>query len=305
MAGPDDVLRRVRPELPEHLASPTSAAAQALLEEILSMQTTGPDVADPTPPPAPRNRSRRRLLVVAAASVVAFAAAAFVAIRLGGDDGPSDDVKTVPSEQPVPERTGRIRLTWRMRGDDVPTGEAVERYEFSGDDIAVSGAPYGPKSQQVVVDGQTYEYMPDLSQWPETMGPEAYDPLTGPYLWVRSTVTPPMPTVAHVDQSTLFDQLGAAGPFEDVGTDEVEGVPTRRVRATRPELTPYEVLKVSDPLAGSTATGLDVWVDESGGVLRVDMVFELTIEGDHIRQSLSIVWSDLGEPITIEPPPIG
>ena len=88
MTEPDDVidiLRRAKPEdLPDELVSPHAPAAQALLEEILSMQT----IQAPAPPRSrPRPRAARGL--VAAAAAVALVAGAAVAVVVLGPSEPS------------------------------------------------------------------------------------------------------------------------------------------------------------------------------------------------------------------------
>src|SRR5919108_2578189 len=91
-----DVLAQARPDLPDELVSPRAPAAQALLEEILSMDTVSSDTmshttsdamspTSPTPATEARPRRRRRLVLAgaAAAAVAAVAAATILTVDSG------------------------------------------------------------------------------------------------------------------------------------------------------------------------------------------------------------------------------
>ena len=296
MAASDDAyaaLRAARPELHDDLASPTSAAAQALLEEILSMPTSlAPDPAETTPTPGPRH-SRRKVVVLAAASIVAFAAVAFAAVQHGDD---RSTVHTGPAEtQPTPTRTGRLEVTWDLEWEMVPPGASnVTTYEFSGDDVRIMSAADGTEYREV--DGRAWVYEADPGQ----VGPEGANVADLPHHWYDTNVGRTGPH--DIDPATLLDRLTAAGPFEPVGDQDVAGVAMQRRRATQPRRTDLEALSLSGFFDDGAVTGLEVWVDDDSIVRRVDISREGVEQGKPFRETWSLVWSDLGEPITIEPP---
>lgn len=297
-----DALRRARPDLPDHLASPTSAAAQALLEEILSMQIIDePEVdleveASPSP-----ERPRRRLVLVAAASVVAFAAAALVAMQAVGGDGTSDTVRLAPSTTP-PEaagRSGRIEVTREVAWATAPVFGNTVAYEFSGDDVRIGSTADGQEYREV--NGQAWLYEIDESYVP-TAG-ESPDMEDRPNKWFFTNLQAPGPH--DLEPATLLDDLGAAGPFEPVGDEDVAGVVTHRQRATRPDQATFGDLNLEAAYQDGAVTGLEVWVDDEGLVRRLDVTREGVQRTKPYTETLSLVWSDLGEPITIEVPPVG
>ena len=112
---------------------------------------------------------------------------------------------------------------------------------------------------------------------------------------------------SRADPATLLDQLRSAGEFEDVGTGSVDGVETRRLRASRPGDAPVEVLRESWGRLGEPAD-LEVWVDDEGLVRRVDLSFasdELPRPPDTLALSsatISVRFFDFGEPISIQAP---
>lgn len=107
-----------------------------------------------------------------------------------------------------------------------------------------------------------------------------------------------------LDPATLLDELHPAGGFEKVADEKVDGIETTRFRATDPQQTPVPSLGVGE--IGDTVTSLEVWVDHDGLVRRLDLetTDENSTPGDLVIRtaSISIRFSDLGEPITIEAP---
>jgi hypothetical protein len=83
MAEPHDVLeilRRARPDIPGDLVSPADPAAQALLQEILSMpDTAAPEVASQAPVPLARARGHHRRLAAGSAAAALIVAALLAA----------------------------------------------------------------------------------------------------------------------------------------------------------------------------------------------------------------------------------
>jgi hypothetical protein len=104
------VLRQARPEdLPDELASPHAPAAQAMLEEILSMPiTNAPDpVATATeppptlPPPTARQRRHPRLRLGLAAAAAAVVAVAVATAALQGDGTSTSTSGRAETAQPL------------------------------------------------------------------------------------------------------------------------------------------------------------------------------------------------------------
>jgi hypothetical protein len=79
-------------------------------------------------------------------------------------------------------------------------------------------------------------------------------------------------SIARGLSRTLLETLSSAGNFEVVGNEDVDGFPTRRLRATAPE----EALDLGRLRQGveGTATSLDVWVDDDDLVRRLDFRIE-------------------------------
>ena len=314
MTAPEEAiaaLRQARPELPESVTSPTSEAAQALLEEILSMRIPEIDLvpADPAAVthPAPRRprRSRRPLVLAAAAVAVAGVAAVAVVIATTGDGngdvtvdvGPaSDDATTLPA---VPRAdAGRLHVTAMSQWGQVPPMGEDTTYSWSGDDFEERSG----LMRSGVVDDRAWNCGPDLPDVvigaPSPEGGGSTDEI--PY--TCDDIVPERPAVLDIDPATLLDRVAAAGPFTPVGDEDVEGVPTQRRRATNPAATPLDALFFS-PIFPDDAnvTSLELWVDGDDRVLRADVAVSGVGQGQDFTHTISYVWYDLGEPITIQP----
>lgn len=305
MTGPDDmlaILRRARPDdLPDELASPQSPAAQAMLEEILSMETiTTPGTSRDAPvvrPPGGARRSRRVLVAAAAAAVTVTLVGAVLTF---GSTEPTAAATIDAAVERTSDLMGRSgRAEQRVVLEVVDGRPAVNgwstTYEFSDNDISV-GYPY--RGIYRVVDGQAYEYGPvdpdtDLRTVDETTPfewrhlPGDYDPESfgpGPF---------------DHDPRTLLETLSSAGGFDVVGDEVVDGLPTHHLRAARPEEA-FDLAGLRQGVDG-TATSLDVWVDDEGLVRRLDFRIEdpWDVEGSWTS---SIRFTDLGEPVVIEAP---
>ena len=309
-----DLLRRAMPEdPPDELVSPHAPAAQALFEEILSMQTIhspepSADVAAETPPrgdPRPRRRPAGRIAAAAAVAVVAGAAAAFVVVP------PSEPSAAAVVERALTttgrERSGRADVTWEIPEIDpndttvVPAPNGEETWEFSGDDVEVIMhdllAPQGFPGDVInmQVDGERYGYRPNQ--------------LTGgPFEWTDDGPVAPGDEMFGINPATLLDELRPEGGFEDLGDEQVDGVTTRHFRATRPGDVPTDAIRDWVRNRGDV-TGLDIWVDEDDLVRRLDIGFaggdpdEAPGETPVSPSTASIRFYDFGE-VTLEPPPV-
>ena len=303
MATADDgfaVLRDARPALPSELASPRSAAAEALLEEILSMQTIdAPDVVTTEPPAF---RSRWRIAAVAAVAALTLAAAAVAAIGLGhGNDGRGGDTVRVGPADPSGSTTtsGRLEVESDLDWDMVPPGaRTVTNYEWSGHDVRSTQA--ADRSEFRQVDGRAWVYTADLS----SVGPDGTtNEADLPHQWY--TTNPQESGPWTVDPATLLDTLGGADAFTTVGDEDVAGVPTHHQRALQPRQVPVGGLDLQPFFPSGVLTSVEVWVDDEGTVRRLDVTWSGNEQGKAFTDRRSLVWSDLGDPITIEPPPVG
>lgn len=289
-----DLLRRAKPAgPPEELVSPHAPAAQALVEEILSMQTVEPEseiVAIPRP------RRRRRVLAMGLAAAGAAAAVAAVSIVVS----PVEPSEATPIEAALAQSTaaldvsGRAEVTWEItyegQVDNGWVDGGVDLWEFSGDDSSVTLGVPGLADDEApinrIVDGEFYAYL---------------NGETGEMQWFHDINGDPSGAQhRNADPSTLLAQLAPAGEFEDIGEDTVDGVPTRRLRATNPGETPTLLPNQDDGEFLGEVTNLEVWVDDDGYVRRVDLAYGG--QGSVAEASTSIRFFDFGEPITIEAP---
>jgi hypothetical protein len=265
-----------------------------LCEEIMSMQTIDTPTGDGRGPADPddrgpghdrhpsRHQRRRRLALVGAAA--AAAALAAVTLAPGGTDPiavSTIDAALATSSQAL-EQSGRADLRYSLELDGGEVEDGVEHWAFSGDETLAlvpgdDGGEIGIRSSS----GRLTINLVDR---------ELLALLDG-------TATPPgdgRPGVYGVDPRTLLEELRASGTFEEVGSEDVDGVPTRRLRSTAPEDAPAFPVMHRD--APGEVTSLEVWVDDESVVRRLEM----TTERDGYVESLSLQFRDLGEPIDLD-----
>jgi hypothetical protein len=319
-----DDLRRARPaDLPDEVVSPHAPAAQALLEEILSMPTTQPPEVQPseTRPPDTAGdatvtrltppRWKRRALAAGAAAAVAVAVVVTTDVRrdpVAPSDATTMETALATSADAL-GRSGRAEERYEARfinpdGSEAFVESTVTTWEYAGDDSQAflhpphyNGVPIDPPWGDQVpinryVDGELYLYISGRDdttlQWFRDVGGNGYD--TGRL---------------GIDPAALLDRLQSAGDFDEVGTETIDGVTTRRLRAQHPEEAP-ELRQGMDQLG--EVTELEVWVDGDDLVRRVDFTYEGdgTVEPpdtvDISDASMSFRFFDFGEPITIEAP---
>jgi hypothetical protein len=310
MTGHDELMDSVRRARPDERISARTPAAQALLEEILSMQTTRtPEVTvDDAPNVVVRpHRFRRHRLALSGAAAAAFALT--LVLTGPGEPGRAEAVEAaITRSSSLLAESGRAQLTdhWEWDSGVVEDGDAM--WEFSGDDssatfttgtvngldkMCMNDHPSCPDEKVINrhVDGKYYLYGPD--------GP-------GRFGWFRLVDIESHPHGLGLNPSTLLDELQPAGGFEEVGREDVDGIPTTRLRAKDPEETPVPDLRDSVP--GDTVTSLEVWIDGDGLVRRLDIATTQTGPGDPddtlslVSYTMSIRFFDLGAPITIEAP---
>jgi hypothetical protein len=310
-----DTLRRHRPEdLPYEVVSPHAPAAQALLEEILSMQTIDPvataaavpDASDV--PDAPRRRRSRRAVTIAGAAAAAAAAvvAVSVVVRPADPSAASTVDAAIAQSLESLDVSGRAEVTMHEvylgeQGEQKWVQDSVDIWEYSGDDSSVTGTfringidaiPGDVDPINRRIDGEFYCYCLTSD---------------GAFRWFHDPGLRGNDDALRANPATLLDQLRPAGDFQSVGTGLVDGAETVRFRATRPASTPAHVLRESWGQMGEV-TDLEVWVDEDGLVRRVDLTFaddELPRPPDTATVSsatISVRFFDMGEPISIEAP---
>jgi hypothetical protein len=299
------LMRRARPVPPDGLVSPRTPAAQALVEEILSMDTvyaprSTEDERDDdrdddrtTPTPIALGPSRRRWSLVAGVAAAALAAVATATVVSGDSDQPVEamtlDTAVVQTTEAL-RGSGRAELRYDNQGPRLrETGSS--RYEFSGDDYSVRfrhPEGTGPEFENRWIDGDLYIYGLD--------GSTGWDDLR----WVRDAdAAADSGSLFHVDPATLLAALGDV-PFETVGDEDVDGVATRHLRATDPEEIDAAAFAIGFNIRHDTVTALDVWVDGDDLVRRIELsTFD---PAEDWSSSFSIRFSDFGAPITIEPP---
>jgi hypothetical protein len=310
-----DTLRRRRPaDLPDEVVSPHAPAAEALLEEILSMQTIDPvdtaaAVSDDSDVPGAQHRRRsRRAVTVAGAAAAAAAAvvAASVVLRPADPSAASTVDAAIAQSLESLDVSGRAEVAMHEvyvdeQGNQKWVQDSVDTWEYSGDDSSVSGTfringvdaiPGDVDPINRRVDGDFYCYCLTSD---------------GAFRWYHDPGLRGNDDALRANPATLLDQLRPAGDFEPVGTGLVDGAETIRFRASRPADTPADVLRESWGQLGEV-TDLEVWVDEDGLVRRVDIAFsddEPPRPPDTVNVSsatISVRFFDVGEPMTIEAP---
>jgi hypothetical protein len=298
-----ELLRRSLPDdLPTELASPHAPAAQALLEEILSMPTTPTlhDLAEestgtvPAPIVArPPGRGRRLVLAGAAALAVALATATLLAHRPQPSSPAPVDIETaLAASSSALEGSGRATFTYGVERNGTVVLSGVDDWAFSGDDVAHDSRMEGhPPWAEREVGGEAYQ----LTTPEAAAGVATDDP---PRWYHYADHHPGLAGWFTSDPRTLLDQVIAAGPFEELGTEPVDGVDTRHVGGTNPQATP--VLGTFWRFRPGTVSSVEAWIDDHELVRRLDVTFDDPAQG--ITGRYSIEFSDLGEPVTVDAP---
>lgn len=296
-----EILRRARPDIPDDLVSPGDPAAQALLEEILSMpDTAAPDVARHAPAPVPLARARRhrRWLAAggAAAAIVVAALIAAVLLVLAPTSSTEASPLAAAAEKTAAalRQSGRADATVSIDYADSEDAQGTEHWEYSGADTSTR-LDYGdaPATGQIqtFVGGEWYFYRPtsDNPTW----------------RWIHAR-DPGEDGALAVDPATVLGDLQASGDFDEVGHEAVDGLDTTRLRATDPSGLPRFSLGygLTESMLGPIMS-LEVWVDGDQMVRR----FELTFGGIDTPDVLpvtsavvSIRFFDFGAPIAIAAP---
>ncbi|HET6952315.1 MAG TPA: hypothetical protein VFI47_18190 [Acidimicrobiales bacterium] len=324
--GDDPLLQRLsaaRPEPPARLLDPRSADARATLDRILGDPAAGrpgrrtqarPERARP-----PRRTARRLAPRVAAVVAAAAAVAALVVVAPIGSPAPRAEAIVRDAAAASGEALGTSRAVMTVEG-----GNYGDRYEyaFAGDDHSVvitATSPDGSPSvgERRVIGGETYFWWspdgaPEQPDWLHDVTPGA----------VRQDTTEP-------DPRGLLATLAPTAGFELVGDDTVDGVAVTRLRATSPEAIDVHGLGIDEVLngIGPVVEALDVWVDGDDVVRRIDVTigYDEPMDGfvvldeetpggtgsppvelpegiSFAETTVSVTFTDVGSPITIELP---
>ncbi len=127
---------------------------------------------------------------------------------------------------------------------------------------------------------------------------------------------------AAVDPAAVLAAIKEALTVEEVGADTVDGSATTHYRATvdtvkllplvadivREQPTDAQLQETKDQLkeAGLDALPIDLWVDGDGFLKQLRMALDLSgLSQDHAAASfsLTLTYSDIGEPVSIDVPP--
>jgi hypothetical protein len=296
----DDLIAAAAPVSDAAVAGWDLAGAETdLCEEIMSLDTVDSPAPAPEVPPAvdavpPDRRAPRRSrpLALAAAALVAVAAVGgALAVRSSEPSGATTIDAALAASSSALDRSGRAEFRYRLEGDESEGGDRVnvDRWAFSGDDLQVEMPVIGGERQPEPypvnrrVEGEDYAGF----RTGRSSGLTWHHDVNGDRL-----------SAFGADPRTLLDDLRGASPFEEVGTERVDGVETTRLRATEPRELPN--LEIDGNDTAGNATALDVWVDGDGLVRRLDVTLEGRF-GDSVEH-ISIRFYDIGEPVTIEAP---
>jgi len=294
-----EILRRARPDVPDEVVSPGDPAAQALLEEILSMpDTVAPDVTDQAPVAlGPARRHRRWLAAGGAAAAIVVAAvltAGLVVLAPTSSTEASPLAAAAEKTAAALRQSGRADATVSIDYADGEDAQGTEHWEYSGADTSTV-LDYGdaPATGQIqtFVGGEWYFYRPtsDNPTW----------------RWIHVRDLPEGGTLA-VDPATVLGDLESSGDFDEVGHEPVDGIDTVRLRAADPGALPRFSLGygLTEGMLGPI-TSLEVWVDGDQMVRRFELRFGGIETPDVLPVTSAVVsirFFDFGAPIAIAAP---
>lgn len=281
-----------------------------LCEEIMSMptielpeRTTDDQATAPSARPDRHYRWRRLVAAAAVAFVVAIAAAIAGTGSQPGDPSQPRPTDTVTIASALAQSSSVLQGTARAEartqgeyahaeGDPEVPGEVFDYgsflWEFSGEDFRFI------RGEEVAVRVGGEEYA-----WGRYGATEEFT-------WLhRAQLT------GLTDVRTVIGEIRSTSTFTEVGTEPVDGVTTRRLRATDPASTvsPETVYPISGVLrAGSSITEVEIWIGDDDIVRRLDFT---TVDDSgcddpaacpRYTETTSIHFYDIGAPMTIEAP---
>jgi hypothetical protein len=299
------VLVAARPEPPAELISPDTPAAADLFRRLLDDQGRHR---------APATHRRQFSLAVGAA-----AAAAVIGILLTVPErgGPSSvgttNTEAEASQAPEPQTpnapAGISMTEWpaiepapivgdadTARAALISTGGwGQNRTEITmvGENVSLRfarparpGQPVGPMLENRFVDGQWYYFTPVNDSEPFWHSDPDDDER------IAALPTPDVPR-------ELLSTLSKLTEFEVIGTDFVGGVEAVQLRATSPRDIDPAVVPIGTLSPDTVIESFDLFVDSNLIVRRLELSFT---EPWHDGAWVSVEFSDIGEPITIDAP---
>lgn len=218
--------------------------------------------------------------------------------------GSAKVASTVEMNQTLPGPAGDMRLTVIAESEGVFDFASQQGRLTTITRFESPGAPGGSQTLEMVIDGLTFY--------------QSFDCPTGALgaPWLRfdlQTLTglDPSQVPTSTDPTATLEILkGAADDVEEVGSEEVRGVPTTHYRATISLERALENLdeeareRVRAYFQGAAETlTTDVWLDDEGLLRRMTMEFDASAEGSISTISMTMELFDYGEPVEIEIPP--
>lgn len=188
---------------------------------------------------------------------------------------PPIDVQLIASRsREVLGRTGRATVVFSSTTDDLPgvpgftagPGSGIVHLSFAGDDI-----------EMTITFAGTDASLPDRGGFTtrnKTVGGEfyLYDGAPGDQHWVHDTNAAggSAGDLFSIDPRTLLALFSDEAAFEQVGTETIDGVPTRHLRSTR-SLAGTGLNLGLGPVGDGTIDVLELWVGDDDVARRVDI----------------------------------
>jgi len=253
-------------------------------------------------------------LLAASMAVSACSTSGQESIRATSEDRPQADAAELTAADVLrgaadaPEQQGS--LTMEMTMDAGPGGTMVVRGVFSADgrdaDMTMTSPMGGGDIRVLIVDGVYYYAFPGLPAGVEwvSMSPEEM---------AESTGLDPS-AAGGMDGTSMLEALrGLSDDIEEVGTDELFGVPVTRYRATISGAAAVQgglsAGTFSEEFAGIMEDALpesytmDVWIDRDGLPRRQTWTLDMTIPGEGVQSfSYRVDYPEWGTPIDVTAP---
>jgi hypothetical protein len=256
-----------------------------------------------------RSRAARRLAVVLL----------FVLGLLGAACGDSDSdggeglFQTFAAAAETTGSAGSAHMTLEMRLEDVPNADGFSvvtdgETSMDGTTARFTISQLGQELESLIVD-ETYYFkipgLPDGKTWTR-MTFDDYEEMTGLDVGAAASQKP----------TDALARLSASGDIDEVGDEEVDGVPTTHYRAivdldaanAQMGFASEEALEQTKKLVGDSYP-IDVWIDEDGYMRRMIFVIDLAEAPDPPaglstgRIITEMTMSDFGAPLDVQAPP--
>ena len=277
-------LRAARPEPDATLLSPELPAAQALVDEIVTKESTGLTAPRPVPSPDRRHRPHARVALIASAAVVAAAVGLGVVTRTGDD--PRASASHASTTRPAPTSPAPIALvnirTIAARSGTALSGTGRAEISFAdqeGLSAGTSDLTFSGHNDEMVIHFAGTQGRPGFDAQNRTVDGQFYLNTPGPdniARWYHETGQTGT-SVFDTDPRTLLNVLAPEAGFVPVGSGTVDGVAVTHLRATKLDALPSLDLSLG-PIDGRSVTALDLWVGADDVVRRVDLTSERKVQ---------------------------